>query len=373
MDSLPYPIMTNVLEVINASSEYPDHTLVRQKTLDVLFRTLSAEGAIFILPDENALSTYIMVKNLDLKYTEAYNTYYHQFDPLNLLQGICDGKKMGSVLQVRGYSYDSMQPAEYYSDFLMPQKIHHKLIINLVAEQKMYGRIVLMRSRKSYRYTGEEIRLAKAISPFLAHALAHYHLRKNITLKGNILRYIEKHSAIGMILLDEKLHIIYINKKAEEFCSIFQSSVANGYGRDHIPSQLLMDCRKIKSSLKTYPAACMAIPRKRTVCGPNHSRFAISSRAFDQETGGGSSPIFMLSITEMTPAAEINFPFLMDSYHLSKREIDVAELLFSGLKNSEIADKLFISEITVKKHLQNIYNKVEVNNRTSLINKMLTH
>jgi DNA-binding NarL/FixJ family response regulator len=50
----------------------------------------------------------------------------------------------------------------------------------------------------------------------------------------------------------------------------------------------------------------------------------------------------------------------------------VADLLFSGLKNAQIADKLFISEITVKKHLQNIYNKVGVNSRTSLINKMLT-
>jgi DNA-binding CsgD family transcriptional regulator len=63
---------------------------------------------------------------------------------------------------------------------------------------------------------------------------------------------------------------------------------------------------------------------------------------------------------------------LMDSFHLSPREVDVVPYLFSGLKNAEIAEKLFVSEITIKKHLQNIYAKMGVRNRTSLINKIVT-
>jgi DNA-binding NarL/FixJ family response regulator len=46
--------------------------------------------------------------------------------------------------------------------------------------------------------------------------------------------------------------------------------------------------------------------------------------------------------------------------------------IFSGLKNLEIAEKLFISEITVKKHIQNIYEKVGVKNRTSLMRKIIS-
>ena len=45
--------------------------------------------------------------------------------------------------------------------------------------------------------------------------------------------------------------------------------------------------------------------------------------------------------------------------------------IFNGLKNLEIAEKLFVSEITVKKHVQNIYAKVGVKNRTSLMNKIM--
>jgi hypothetical protein len=61
MELLPYPILTNVLELISTSSEESDCGLVRQKTLDVLFRAISAEGALLILPDKTTFSTYMMM------------------------------------------------------------------------------------------------------------------------------------------------------------------------------------------------------------------------------------------------------------------------------------------------------------------------
>jgi DNA-binding CsgD family transcriptional regulator/PAS domain-containing protein len=371
MDYLPSPILTNVLELISASSEYPDCSLVRQKALDVLFRTISTEGAIFVLPDNNPVSSYVMIKNLDEKFHDYYKTYFHQFDPLQLTQRMFNGNRLNRLEQACGYSYDASQSSEYYTDFLKPQKIHHKLIINLVDERQMYGRIVLMRSQGSGRYSEKEIQLARAISPYLAHALAHNELKKKVKLRGNILNYIEKQSSTGMILLDERLRVIYINQKAEEILGAFEGSEAGGSGKDQILSLLLRDCREIKASLKDSPAGYMAIPRKRTVTGLNNTRFTTSSKAFDQEPGAGNSLLFMVRIEEQPPPLDVNPQHLIDSYHLSKREIDVAGLLFSGLKNAQIADKLFISEITVKKHLQNIYSKVGVNNRTSLVNKML--
>jgi len=48
------------------------------------------------------------------------------------------------------------------------------------------------------------------------------------------------------------------------------------------------------------------------------------------------------------------------------------ELMTCGveeLKNAEIGDRLFISEFTLKKHIQNIFEKMDVNNRTGLIRK----
>jgi DNA-binding NarL/FixJ family response regulator len=54
---------------------------------------------------------------------------------------------------------------------------------------------------------------------------------------------------------------------------------------------------------------------------------------------------------------------------LTDREQDLLQLLSTGLSNKEIADRLFISYDTVKKHINNIYRKLHVQNRAEAINK----
>lgn len=55
---------------------------------------------------------------------------------------------------------------------------------------------------------------------------------------------------------------------------------------------------------------------------------------------------------------------------LSGREKEVLQLLAKGLLYKEIAEQLFISYETVKKHLKNIYQKLHVQNKVEAINKL---
>ena len=55
---------------------------------------------------------------------------------------------------------------------------------------------------------------------------------------------------------------------------------------------------------------------------------------------------------------------------LTNREKEVLELLSKGFLYKEIADKLSISFSTVKRHLNHIYQKLQVQNKTEAINKM---
>jgi len=48
---------------------------------------------------------------------------------------------------------------------------------------------------------------------------------------------------------------------------------------------------------------------------------------------------------------------------LTNREYEVLNLIAEGLNNKEIADKLFISEKTVKNHVSSIFKKLDVNDR----------
>jgi DNA-binding NarL/FixJ family response regulator len=57
--------------------------------------------------------------------------------------------------------------------------------------------------------------------------------------------------------------------------------------------------------------------------------------------------------------------------HLTAREQEVLQLLARGLRNKEIAARLFVSERTVNFHLANIYAKLHVSGRTEALSKAL--
>jgi len=62
--------------------------------------------------------------------------------------------------------------------------------------------------------------------------------------------------------------------------------------------------------------------------------------------------------------------FFLD-HKISPRESEIALLLFEGLSNKEIEDKLFISQKTVKNHIYKIYKKAGVSSRVQFFNKLL--
>lgn len=60
-------------------------------------------------------------------------------------------------------------------------------------------------------------------------------------------------------------------------------------------------------------------------------------------------------------------------FNLTNREIEITEQIRLWKKYKDIADALFISEKTVSSHIQHIYEKTGVNNKSTLIYKLLSH
>src|SRR5262249_53579794 len=52
---------------------------------------------------------------------------------------------------------------------------------------------------------------------------------------------------------------------------------------------------------------------------------------------------------------------------LSAREVELLRLVAAGLPNAQIGERLVITPGTVKKHLEHIYTKLDVHNRTSAV------
>jgi DNA-binding NarL/FixJ family response regulator len=56
-----------------------------------------------------------------------------------------------------------------------------------------------------------------------------------------------------------------------------------------------------------------------------------------------------------------------ESYDLTKRELEILTQLSKGFTYAQIADNLFISQGTVRKHIENIYRKMQVKNKVEAI------
>ena len=73
-------------------------------------------------------------------------------------------------------------------------------------------------------------------------------------------------------------------------------------------------------------------------------------------------------IIERTPEPGIN-QNAIESLNLSKRELEILQLMAEGLTNNEIGERLFLSVNTIKTHLSRIFEKLDVTRRTQAVDK----
>lgn len=59
----------------------------------------------------------------------------------------------------------------------------------------------------------------------------------------------------------------------------------------------------------------------------------------------------------------------LNRLNLSKRELEVLQLMAQGLSNKEIAERLFVSLSTIKTHANNLFEKMGVERRTQAISR----
>ena len=108
--------------------------------------------------------------------------------------------------------------------------------------------------------------------------------------------------------------------------------------------------------LKTMASAQLIYAIEEVLNGKIYLPLALSSRFFEY---------FQKSFREETAKQESNEENLLS--YLTQREEEVLELLTQGVTYKGVAGKLFISETTVKTHVNNIFQKLQVNDRTQAV------
>jgi DNA-binding NarL/FixJ family response regulator len=86
-----------------------------------------------------------------------------------------------------------------------------------------------------------------------------------------------------------------------------------------------------------------------------------------------SSTIASKTLQLLRNPIQVNSKEITQDFNLSAREIEVLEYLKKGFDYVKTAEHLFISPFTVRKHIENIYKKLQVHNKIEAVQKAINH
>ncbi len=333
----------------------------RQQVLVSLAELFNYHHCTFFLSGENGALVNPVSLNIDKRSIQSYHDYYHKTDIFHP-QKNSSGFLKKNVLSITDLmSYTRYEGTEYYQDFLSRQGLYHELAVALFNGEKVIGAIGLFRP-KNEKFEDSDITRLKLLSRCISGLLD-----KNLALQESfyykqIHEQCNNNSPHGVIVFNEELSIIYSNPAAGELIreiSGVVKSTATNYLSEFVKDTVI-------SVGKNWQ-----LGGNKKLLSPSLKEYTVRIVPLDSGQFGYHSVCYMLSIIpEKLAKREIPNCRSGDKFGLSARELEVLVLVLKGCTNQEIANDLFITTHTVKTHLQNIFKKMGVNNRTGLCHKV---
>ncbi len=317
-----------VLQTIDVIYSAPDHSSMFRALCGELRKFVGIYSAIFIPidPRTNALlfGNYEIYDNSE-EAMLAYLTHYAPLDPYSM-----SGWLQNRVNETaRNTDLDpDLDRTEFACDFLMPlASVFYVLGGTLQVQGDRLGILALHRQRHEHNFTNRDKAFVDALFPLIARFL---HSRQ---LLGKEMLFSETR---GAILVDERGHPRYMNDMAR--------NALGGRSVTRIPDPgFRPEAAHFHNGIDRYRV------RTLPVGGKIKGRFIILDPENPRDVLSAKLTVFGLSV----------------------REREVAGLVIQGLSNRDIALRLFISELTVKDHLKNIFGKMLIRRRSELANKIL--
>jgi DNA-binding CsgD family transcriptional regulator len=359
-----------VLEISGTAFECATYAEFQQETLRLVERTMGARSSCFFLLTQSPAGTARIhtgvSRGVEKRRMDHFIQYYWRFDPLvtrvtsNRLPDQCTVAQSPHVIGAKQF-YRSA----FYHDFLSPQAIHYVLRMTLYRNGRPSAMIGLHRPKSKESFGKREVAIAKLLVPALSAAQEKCLAQDQIAEREAIMAVLSEHLAYeGVVIVNADLRAIYASDGARKILAALAGGATTGAAPDELPESLDMACRRLKQALAwNRPLTGLDML---DITPPDQShRFNVRIRPLDCGAGG-------LRLILSFKQAEDDVVRLdrMKDLGLTRREINIAQLVSMGLTNPEVADKLCISVRTVQNHLRSIYEKTGVHNRTSLLYRL---
>jgi DNA-binding CsgD family transcriptional regulator len=299
-----------------------------------------------------------------------YKDSFYQHSPL-LKEAISSSKtilKIGDSISLRDWDR-----SDFYNNFILPQHLYWELFLTLRWKNNLKGMITLWRSKEQPDYEDREISKAEMLVPHLMVAINNIRLISQIDTWKKRLSSVNEANNEGLLWLDHKFTPSLFNAKARDIClRLFSEMPYDTFnlekGEFPIPSYVIKDCSDLLDLFKAEQHTTL-LPKERIISTESGNKFRLEYSLIWKADQISSVPNFMVSLSDITDAKKPQTT-VQAGFHLSRRELDVIYYLISGLSDDEIAEKLYISKLTVHTHIKNIYRKLGVKNRIELYRRV---
>ncbi|MFD2131666.1 response regulator transcription factor [Pseudogracilibacillus auburnensis] len=326
------------------NSTYPTSSNISETVQSFLSDLFQLHHSLFWLADNHSNMYNLKFFNYDDKLIWDYTETYKNQDimhPKKQLNHIAN--KRESVLKIdETTTFSSFVKSEYYHFFKRHQMID-QMVIYFTKNKSIYGGIGFSRFKGDKPFTHKDKQILQALSIHLQHVVKHSMVMKEYEAENYFLKRM-KSDELGIIQVNENQNISFYNEVAQKIIeTIYPDTSVEEFFQTSLTSYLPEGESPIHISINGWKMKIM-LQKKRYSISKNYSIYL-----YPQEKKDKNDDLRTL---------------------LSKRELEIFDFVLKGYTNEQIANELWISINTVKKHLQNMYEKTEVSNRTSLIFKL---
>lgn len=299
---------------------------------------------------------------------EGYTAYHYKLDifrSCNLPQKYWYEPVLFATEMFPEGTYLESEYGRHLAEINMP----HQAVINLVYGNIRLGVISLYRSFQRPDYDEEDRALFREASRFITQ---HYLLaiaKSQRNMAANLFHSCYKNLNMGVIMVDSRFEVLDSNGAATRYAQeILRSMPKGARPRRGVPKAGTPEVQQVIEQFSDQ----LFYTNDPLTLHYGGSRFEFYVNSF-VSSNSNLSKVEMLYLVFLfcNEQQALSGYRPSESHLLTKREWELVSLIAEGRTNSQIAEEMVISIHTVKTHILNVYKKLEVNNRISLLHRLL--
>jgi DNA-binding CsgD family transcriptional regulator len=327
----------------------------RKQVLVSLANIFNFDLTTFWLADNNGNMVDPVTLSVDKKIMESFQNYYYQYDPFypkNLPKSLVNK----SVITINDLTtQEEYRKNKYFKDVLNHHKLSHKIMYVYRDNGKLLGASTFLRPASCKDFSSRDIALIETCLRYVSKSLSHIFLLKDLNFQKFLFESLCNNSDTGIFILNQHSKVTYSNSAAIDYTRAL-------IGNKQFENPTYSFIGKYLSSNNLWKHGLTTTLRSDD--GKSFSIRIISQiqRSENQQYLVFIQPIYHAHDTQPSNRNDI-------ANKLTLREREVLNEVLKGRSNQEISANLFISIATVKSHLQSIFGKCNVSNRTKLCYK----